>query len=240
MIWLASDGLWELGRQRAVGIWKSLPGKVGEGVGLGGDEQQSSGSPPHFPGLAEGGDEKEGEEQRSKGVRLKSKISGLDDLRGSYLFIHHTDLEMNVVPSGRYRSLILRNPSVQNGNVHSGLCLVKVLRKGPDGPEAFHVKPHDLDLRRLELVPNLLRGSFALLHVPHAEHHSRVVLHVQSSGLEPHPGVRAGDEDRLAGEVDICWDLRDGGDELFEGEGDGSVWVEGEGVLVTEAEREGR
>lgn len=63
---------------------------------------------------------------------------------------------------------------------------------------------------------------------------------VQPGGLEAYPGIGAGDENRLAGEINVCWDVWDAGCELFETEGEWSVRIEAEGVLVGEAEREGR
>jgi len=52
------------------------------------------------------------------------------------------------------------------------------------------------------------------------------MFHIQSGGLETYPGVGVGGEDRLAREIDICWDLWDGRCELPEAEGDRSVRVE--------------
>jgi len=145
---------------------------------------------------------------------------------------------MYIVSSGRLGSVVLGNSSIQNRNVHSGLSPLKFLRERLDRSKAFHVNLPHLDLGRLELVPNPLGSRLALPYIPHPEDHSRLVLRVQSGGLETHPGVGTGDKDRLAGEIKICWDLWDAGRELFETERDWSVRMEAESVLVAETERE--
>jgi len=38
VIWLAIEGIWELFRQCAIGVWKGWSGEVGEGVDFGGNE----------------------------------------------------------------------------------------------------------------------------------------------------------------------------------------------------------
>lgn len=134
----------------------------------------------------------------------------------------------------------MANSSIQNGDVHSGLSLLKVFHEDLDRLKAFHIDSHHLDLSGLKFVSNLLGSGFALLHVPNPEDHPRLVFRVQSGGLETHPGVCAGDEDRLAREVDIFWNLWDGCCELFDAEGEWSVRVERESVFVAEAERDRR
>ena len=49
------------------------------------------------------------------------------------------------------------------------------------------------------------------------------MFRVQPGESETYPGVDTGDKRRLVGEVDIYWDLWDGGCELFEAEGYRSV-----------------
>jgi len=49
------------------------------------------------------------------------------------------------------------------------------------------------------------------------------MFRVESGGLETYPGVGTGDEDCLAREVDIRWDLWDRRCELFDAEGERSI-----------------
>ena len=147
---------------------------------------------------------------------------------------------MYIVSRGRLGSVVLGNSSIQNRNVHPRLCLLKFLHERLDRFEAFQVDLHHLDFGRLELLPNSLGSRLSLLHIPHSDDHSRLVLRVQPRGLETNPGVSPGYKNRLAGKVNIRRDLWDTGRELFETEGDRSVRMEAECVLVGEAECEGR
>ena len=146
---------------------------------------------------------------------------------------------MHIVPRRRFGSLVLGNPSIQNRNVHSRLGSLKFFRKALDRLEVLHVDFHHLDLRSLNLLPNLSGSGLTLLQVSHPKYHPRLMFHVRFGGFEAYAGVRAGDEDGLTREVDICWDLWDGGCELFDGEGDWSVRVERESVFIEEAECKG-
>lgn len=119
--------------------------------------------------------------------------------------------------------MILVNPSIQDGNVHSRLRLLKFFHKGLDRFKTFHVDFHHLNLSRLKLAHNLPSSGFTLPYVPHPKNQPRLMFRVESGGLETYPGVGTGDKNRLTGEVDICWDLWDRRRKLFEAERDRSV-----------------
>ena len=104
---------------------------------------------------------------------------------------------MYIVSCRRSGCLVLGNPSIQNRNVQSRLGPLEFFHECLDRFEAFHVHLHHLNLRRLELGPNLLGSGLALLYAPYPKYHPRPVFHVRSSGFETYTGVSTGDEDRF-------------------------------------------